>query len=58
MTATASLPMRVTRRVCPVCRRDVAVVSAARPVFRPHADGINRPCLMAGEPIPAAEAWE
>ena len=52
------MSVRATRHTCPVCRRDVAAVGRPHPVFRPHADGINRPCLMAGEPIPAPEAWE
>lgn len=49
--------VRAARHACPVCRREVCEVGWP-PVFRPHADGINRPCLMAGEPIPALEAWE
>lgn len=46
---------RVMRHTCPVCKREVVEIGWPRPVFRPHSDGVGRPCPMAGEPIPEAD---
>ncbi|AYB69395.1 hypothetical protein SEA_GANCHO_53 [Mycobacterium phage Gancho] len=43
----------MTRHRCPVCGRRVAVTDGG--MFRPHVDGIKRPCPMTGEPLPKGD---